>query len=182
MIRSTLIVALLALSSGCTAQTAPPPELSLDFHALWSPAADPGDGSGAVDNLRDTTLTTWNIDRDHPHPDIVNAQIRIATNDDARRRTTVVMLQEEWRISLADGDEGTATWSERSQRASPPVDLVPGKPVTLSMPIAVGDMVRRQMKSKQIPWRLAVRAELRDATNAQTLATAQATLSIEGIR
>jgi hypothetical protein len=179
-IRPTLIVALLALGSGCASKPAPPPDIALDFHALWSPAGDSRQESaiGTVGGLRETTLTTWNTDRDHPHPDIVNAQIRIANSGDARRRATVIMLHEEWRIGAADGDEGAASWSERSQRASPPVDLVPGEPVSLSMPIAVGEMVRRQTKAGRVPWRLAVRAELRDASNSQTLATAQATLQI----
>jgi len=39
-------------------------------------------------------------------------------------------------------------------------------------------MVRRQTRAGRVPWRLAVRVELRDAATMQTLAMAQATLPI----
>lgn len=150
--------------------------MTLDFRGLW--AGDRSQGTAAAP-ARETALTTWSTGRDQPHPDVVNAQILINVGANMRRRATVLTLREEWRIGTREGGEGSATWSERSQRMSPPLDLVPGKAVSLSLPVAVGDMVRRQTQAGRVPWRLAVRAELRDASSTQTIATAQATLPID---
>jgi hypothetical protein len=174
VIRSSLFVLLLALSSACRSSSAPP-DMTLDFRGLWP---DVRSQSAATLPSRETELTTWSTGKDQPHPDVVNAQVLINVASDSRRRAMVLTLREEWRIGTREGGEDSATWSERSQRMSPPLDLVPGKAMSLSLPVAVGDMVRRQTRAGRVPWRLAVRAELRDASSAQPIATAQATLPI----
>jgi hypothetical protein len=150
--------------------------MTLDFRGLSS--GHRPSGAEATNASRETELTTWNSRQDETHPNVVNAHIRISVSGDTRRRATVVTLREEWQIGTRQGGEPAATWSERSQRVSPPLDLVPGNVVSLSLPLAVGDMVRRQTNAGRVPWRLAVRAELRDASSAQTIATTQATLPI----
>jgi hypothetical protein len=170
VIRHALIVLLLALSCACSSSSAAaPPEMTLDFHGLWPAETTPS---------RETELTMWSTGRDQPHPEVVNARILIEVSGDARRRPTFVALREEWHIGTKAGGEGSAVWGERTQRLSPPLDLIPGKAANLSMPVAVGEMVRQQTQAGRVPWRLAVRAELRDASSAQTIATAQATLPI----
>ena len=50
--------------------------------------------------------------------------------------------------------------------------------VRMSMPIAVDEMVRRLESERRVPWRLAVRADLRDRSQRRTLASATATLPV----
>jgi hypothetical protein len=172
VIRPTLIALLFALSSACSAPSAAPsPDMTLDFQALWTV-----ERTGTEADTRGIALSVWNTSRDQPHPEIVNARIQIAVPAEARRRPALLTLREEWQTGTRAGDG--ASWSEPSQRTAPPLDLVPGKTVRLSLPLAVGDMVRQQTRTGRAPWRLAVRAELRDAASAATLATAQATLPI----
>ena len=179
--RSIFVAALAALSAACAAPAAPP-ELTLEFHALLFSADELRrlqSGERNVVPSMDAPLTAWSAATlASPHPDIVNAQVRIAVPDSMRRRTTVVMLRQEWKIGTHDGGEGAADWGEQSQRASLPLDLVPGHTVSLSLPLAVGDMVRRQTGAGRVPWRLAVRVELRDAAKMQPLAMAQAILPL----
>jgi len=180
-LRSTLIAAVAVLGAACAAPAAAP-ALTLDFHALLFSADDLRrlqSGEHNVEPSMDASLTTWSAATPgSPHPDIVNAQVRIAVPEGMPRRTTVVVLRQEWKIGRHAGDEALAQWREPSQRASLPLDLVPGSTVSVSLPLAVGDMVRRQTRAGRVPWRLAVRVELRDAATMQTLAMAQATLPI----
>jgi len=184
--RSALIAALAALSAACAAQPTPP-ELTLDFHALLFSADELRrlqSGEHNVEPSMDAPLTRWSAATlASPHPDIVNAQVRIAVPESMRRRTTVVVLRQEWKIGTPGGSEASAQWGEPSQRASLPLDLVPGNTVSVSLPLAVGDMVRRQTRAGRVPSRLAIRVELRDTATMQTLAMAQGVLPIKtGIR
>jgi hypothetical protein len=58
------------------------------------------------------------------------------------------------------------------------MDLVPGTTVSVSLPVAVGDMVRRQLTAGHTAYRLALRAELRETTPGPVLAMTQAMLPI----
>jgi hypothetical protein len=156
--------------------------MTLDFRGLWFSADDVTrmrSGEAHVTPSQDVAITSWNaVTRESPHPDIVNAQVRIAVPDDAqRRKATVIALREAWQIGERDS-QASAEWSEQAHRSSSPIDLVPGNTVNVSLPIAVGDMVRRQNRSGRTAYRLAVRVELRESTQATPLATAQATLPI----
>lgn len=155
--------------------------MTLDFRGLWfsgDELARMRSGDAHVTPSDDIALASWDAaSTDTPHPDIVNAQIRIVVPADARRLTTVVRLREQWQIGERGG-EAAARWDEAAQRSSPPVDLVPGTTVSVSLPVAVGDMVRRQLTAGRTPYRLALRAELHDTAQAPILATAQAMLPI----
>jgi hypothetical protein len=179
--RSTLIAALAVLGAACAAPAAPP-ELTLDFHALLFSSDELRrlqSGEHDVEPSMDAPLTTWSATTlGSPHPDIVNAQVRIAVPESMRRRTTVVVLRQEWKIGRHAGGEASAQWGEPSQRASLPLDLVPGNTVSVSLPLAVGDVVRRETRAGRVPWRLAVRVELRDTATMQTLAMAKGVLPI----
>jgi hypothetical protein len=147
--------------------------MTLDFQALWTVDQHGADADTAA---RGIALSEWNAGSDQPHPDIVNARIQIAVPAEARRRPALLTLREEWQIGTPASDG--ASWSEPSQRTARPLDLAPDTTMSVSLPLAVGDMVRQQAQAGRVTRRLAVRVELRDASNSTTLATAQATLPI----
>jgi hypothetical protein len=181
-VRRLVPILLIVLSPACAAPAAEtPPAVTVDFRGLWfsdAEAARMRSGEAHVRPSQDVSIASWNaITPESPHPDIVNARIRIAVPDDARRKASVVALREEWQIGEPES-QATAEWSEHARRSYSPIDLVPGNTVNVSLPMAVGDMVRRQSKEGRTTYRLAVRVELRETPQAPVLATAQATLPI----
>ena len=127
--RAVLLILLLASGSACAGPGVErPPQLALQFRGLWfseSDAARLRAGVAHVTPSEDVALTRWNaITTDLPHPDIVNAQVRITVPADAHRRARVVALLEEWQIGGREGEE-TARWGERAQRSSSPATTPP---------------------------------------------------------
>jgi hypothetical protein len=181
----TILTILLLVRCGRTTPAPPAtPALEVSFHGVWYSQAEMhriGQGEKNVKPTETLELKTWEYTDPvgTPHPDIVQVVVRVTNPAAGAARDAYLTLQEQWKIGGAKGED-TASWGEPlpMRRFAEDARLTPGGTSTFSVPIAVGDLVRKLGSHDKYPWRLRVSIQLRDPGSKEPLAATQAELPI----